>query len=101
MSNFVPKYLGLSHIDISKVSERTHNARMLCADPKTDDTIAVNIHRKSGGYSLQRWSYFVHKGRQLLRKCCMRQTTGYILTGLGPFLDDGKNSDEKKTLNTC
>ena len=32
-----------------------------------------------------------------LKILCLWQITGYILTGLGPFLADGKNSDAKNT----
>ena len=43
MSNFVPKYLGLSHIERSKVCEdhTTDFARVLLADSKTDVATAV------------------------------------------------------------
>ena len=43
MSNFVPKYIGLSHIERSKVCEDhiTDFARVLFADSKTDVAIAV------------------------------------------------------------
>ena len=73
VSNFVPKYLGLSHIERSKVCKyhTTDFARVLFADSKMDVAIAAAdgtyiYIEKSGDYSVQRWSYSVHKGRPLL-----------------------------------
>ena len=45
---------------------------MLCADPKTDNAIAVAdgtyIYIEiSGRYSLQRWSFSVHQGRHSVK----------------------------------
>ena len=93
MSNFVPKYLYLSHLERSKVCEdhTTDFARVLFADSKTDVSIAVAdgtyiYIEKSGDYIFQRRSYSVHKGRQLLVA-----TDSYILTVHGLNLADGKN----------
>lgn len=104
MSNFVPKYLGLPHIDRNKVIEdhTTDFARVLFADSQRDVAIAVAdgtyvYIEKSGDYSFQRRSYSVHKGRPLLKPMMLVATDGYILTVLGPYLADGKNSDAKIT----
>lgn len=104
MSNFVPKYLGLSHIERSKVIQdhTTEFARVLFAESQTDVAIAVAdgtyiYIEKSGDYSFQRRSYSVHKGRPLVKPMMLVATDGYILTVLGPYLADGKNSDAKIT----
>lgn len=52
---------------------------------------------KSGNYSFQRRSYSVHKGKPLLKPMMLVATDGYILTVLGPYLADEKNSDAKIT----
>ena len=103
-SNFVPKYLGLSHIERNKVIEdhTTEFARVLFAESQRDVAIAVAdgtyvYIEKSGDYSFQRRSYSVHKGRPLLKHMMLVATDGYILTVLGPYLADGKNSDAKIT----
>ena len=107
MSNSVPKYLGLSQIERTNVCEdhTTNFARVCFADSKTDIAIAVAdgtyiYIEKSGDYSFQRQSYFVHKGRPLLKPMMLVATDGYILTILGPYLANGKNSDAK-SLKTC
>ena len=45
MSNFVPKYLSLSHIERSKVCEdhTTCFARVLFADSKTDVALSIVV----------------------------------------------------------
>ena len=55
---------------------------------------------KSGNYSFQRRSYSVHKRKPLLKPMILVATDGYILTVLGPYLADGKNSDAKITEHT-
>ena len=104
MSHFVPKHLGLSHIERSKVNadHTTEFARVLFADSQTDVAIAVAdgtyiYIEKSGDYAFQRRSYSVHKGRPLVKPMMLVATDGYILTVLGPYLADGKNSDAKIT----
>ena len=104
MANFVPQYLGLSHIERHTVNKdhTTEFARVLFAESKEDVTIAVAdgtyiYIEKSGDYSFQRRSYSVHKGRPLVKPMMLVATDGYILTVLGPYLADGKNSDAKIT----
>ena len=104
MSNFVPKYLGLPHIERNKVIEdhTTEFARVLFADSQKDVAIAVADDtyvyiEKRGDYSFQRRSYSFHKDRPLLKPMMLVATDGYILTVLGPYLADGKNSDAKIT----
>ena len=84
----------------SKVCEdhTTDFARVLFADSKTDVAIAVAdgtyiYIEKSGDYSFQRRSYSVHKVRPLVKPMMLVATDGYILTVLGPYSADGKNSD--------
>ena len=101
MSHFVPKHIGLSHIERSKVTadHTTEFAKVLIADSQTDVAIAVadctyDIYiEKSGDCAFQRRSYSVHKGRPLIKPIMLVATDGYILTVLGPYLTDGKNSD--------
>ena len=104
MSHFVPKHIGLSHIERSKVTadHTTEFAKVLFADSQTDVAIAVAdgtyiYIEKSGDYAFQRRSYSVHKGRPLIKPMMLVATDGYILTVLGPYLADGKNSDAKIT----
>ena len=106
MSNYVPKYLGLSQIERTRVCEdhNTNFTRVFFADSKTDIAIAVADDtyiyiEKSGDYSFQRRSYSVHKGRPLVKPMMLAGTDGYILTILGPYLANGKNSDAKTTVN--
>ena len=73
MSNFVPKYLDLSHIERTKVCEdhTTYFARVLFADSKTDVAIAVAdgtyiYIEKSGDYSFQRITLHILQGCYLL-----------------------------------
>ena len=106
MSNFVPKYLGLSHIERSKVCEdhTTDFAMVLLADSKTDVATAVAdgtyIFRKSGDYSFQRRSYSVQKGRPLVKPMMLVATDGSFLL----FLDLTwlmVRIQTPKSLNTC
>ena len=104
MSHFVPKYVGLSHIERSKVNavNTIEFARVLFSVSKSDIAIAVAdgtyiytekvviIHFKGESYS-------VHKGRPLVKPMVLVVTDGYILTVLGPYLADGKNLDAKIT----
>lgn len=104
MTSFVPKYLGLSHIDRDQII-RDHTstfAKVLFADSKSDVAIAVAdgtyiYIEKSSNYAFQRRSYSIHKGQPLLKPMMLVATDGYILTVLGPYLADGKNSDAKIT----
>ena len=104
MSHFVPKHLGLSHKERSKVNadHTTEFARVLFADSQKDVAIAIAdgtyiYIEKSGDYAFQRRSYSVHKGRPLVKPMMLVATDGYILTVLGLYLADGKNSDAKIT----
>lgn len=104
MTSFVPNHLGLSHIDRNKVinDHTTTFARVLFGDSKSDVAIAVAdgtyiYIEKSANYSFQRRSYSVHKGKPLLKPMMLVASDGYILTVLGPYLADGKNSDAKIT----
>ncbi|MCG7879800.1 MAG: transposase family protein, partial [Candidatus Thiodiazotropha endolucinida] len=104
MTSFVPKHLGLSHIDRTDVinNHTTAFANVLFGDSKSDVAIAVAdgtyiYIEKSGNYSFQRRSYSVHKGQPLLKPMMLVASDGYILTVLGPYLADGKNSDAKIT----
>ena len=77
-------------------------AKVLFADSQTDVAIAVAdgtyIYIEiNGDYSFQRRSYSVHKGRPLVKLMMLVATDGYILTVLGPYLADGKNSDASIT----
>ena len=70
MSHFVPKHIGLSHIERSKVTadHTTEFAKVLFADSQTDVAIVVAdgtyiYIEKSGDNAFQRRSYSVHKGR--------------------------------------
>ena len=90
---FVPKYLGLPHIERNKVIEdhTTEFARVVFADSQKDVAIAVAdgtyvYIEKSGDYSFQRRLYSVNKGRPLLKPMMLVATDGYILTVLGPYL---------------
>ena len=102
MTSFVPKHLGLAHINRNEViSNHTATfANVLFGDSKSDVAIAVAdgtyiYIEKSRNYSFQRRSYSVHKGKPLLKPMMLVATDGYILTVLGPYLADGKNSDGK------
>ena len=58
-SNFVPKYLGLPHIERNKVIEdhTTEFARVLFAESQRDVAVADGTYvyiEKSGDYSFQR-----------------------------------------------
>ena len=104
MATFVPKYLGLSHIDRDNLinNHTTTFAKVLFGDSRSDIAIAVAdgtyiYIEKSGNYSFQRRSYSVHKGQPLLKPMMLVATDGYILTVIGPYLADGKNSDAKIT----
>ena len=104
MTSFVPKHLGLSHIDRTEVinNHTSTFANVLFRDSNSDVAIAVAdgtyiYIEKSGNYSFQRRSYSVHKGQPLLKPMMLVATDGYILTVMGPYLADGKNTDAKIT----
>ena len=104
MTSFVPKHLCLAHINRNEVisNHTTTFANVLFGDSKSDVAIAVAdgtyiYIEKSGNYSFQRRFYSVHKGKPFLKPMMLVATDGYILTALGPYLVDGKNSDAKIT----
>ena len=94
MTKFVPKHLGLAHINRNEVINTTGFANVLFRNSKSD--VAINVYiEKSGNYSFQRRSYSVHKGKLLLKPMMLVANGGYILTVLGPYLADGEISDAK------
>jgi len=48
---------------------------------------------KSSNYSFQRRTYYLHKGRPLVKPMMMVSTTGYISEVFGLYFADGKNND--------
>lgn len=100
MSSFVPQNLGFSHISREEViNQHTRPlARELFSDITENPAILVldgtYIYvQKSGNFSFSRRSYSMHKHRPLVKPMMVVSTTGYIVSVLGPYLADSKNSD--------
>ena len=107
MTSFVPKHLSLTHIIRNELvsNHTTTFADVLVGDSKSDVAIVVADRtyiyiEKSGNYSFHRRSYYVHKGKPLLKPMMLVASDDYILTELGPNLADGKN-EMPKLPNTC
>ena len=103
MITFLPKYLGLPHIDRDDVMNNpTTFAKVLFGDSRSDIAIAVAdgtyiYIEKSGNFSFQRIPYSGHKDQPLLKPMMLVPSDGYILIVMEPYLADGKNLDAKIT----
>lgn len=100
-NKFVPNHLGFKHITRDAViSEHTRPLAKELFSPTFNQAILVldgtYIYvQKSSQFSFQRRSYSMHKQRHLLKPMMIVTTTGYIVSAIGPYLADGKNSDAK------
>ena len=100
MSSFVPSNLGFAHISRDTVVEdhTRHLAKDLFSTVTESPAILVldgtYIYiQKSANFTFQRRSYSLHKHRALVKPMIVVTTSGYIVTVLGPYLADVKNSD--------
>lgn len=102
MEDFVPKHLGFSHIsreDVINHHTRPLAKELLCS--MSDNPVILVLDgtyvylQKSGNFSFSRRSYSTHKHRPLVKPMMIVSTSGYIISVLGPYLADSKNSDAK------
>lgn len=100
-SRFVPEFLGFPHIEREEVIE-SHTrplAKELFTRTMTENPAILVLDgtyiyvQKSGNFSFSRRSYSLHKHRPLVKLMLVVTTTGYIVSVLGPYLADSKNSD--------
>ena len=73
-------------------------AKLIFGEGKNDVAICVAdgtyiYIEKRSNYSFQRRSFSVHKGRPLVKPVVLVASDGYIISVLGPYLADGRNSD--------
>ena len=100
-AKFVPDYLGFPHISRDEVIEHHTRplARELFAKTMTENPAILVLDgtyiyvQKSKNFSFSRRSYSLHKHRPLVKLMLVVTTTGYIVSMLGPYLADSKNSD--------
>ncbi|CAF3854928.1 unnamed protein product [Rotaria sp. Silwood1] len=104
--HFVSKYLGFHHITREQVlKEHTRPlAQQLLADNDANKAIIILdgtyvYIQKSSNNLLQRRTYSLHKGKQLVKPMMIVSTDGYIISAMGPYLSDGKNNDAEITKN--
>jgi hypothetical protein len=98
---FVPEFLGFPHISREDVIERCTRplAKELFSKNLTENPAILVLDgtyiyvQKSGNFSFSRRSYSLHKHRPLVKLMLVVTTTGYIVSVLGPYLADTKNSD--------
>jgi hypothetical protein len=97
-NNFVPYYLGFSHISRDEVLE--NHTRPLAKTLFGSGTEALLVLdgtyiyiQKSGNFQFQRRTYSMHKGRPLVKPMVVVTTTGYFIAILGPYMADTKNND--------
>lgn len=101
MLRFVPENIGLGAITREGYIQRhvTDFANTLYNPDVEDRQIIVYIDgtysyiEKSTNYRALRWSYFVHKGRHLVKPALMVAPDGYILDIHGPYFSDYQNND--------
>lgn len=98
----MPKHLGFSHIsreDVINHHTRPLAKELLCS--MSDNPVILVLDgtyiylQKSGNFSFSRRSYSTHKHRPLVKPMMIVSTSGYIISVLGPYLADSKNSDAK------
>ena len=100
-AKFVPDYLGFPHISRDEVIEHHTRplARELFAKTMTENPAILVLDgtyiyvQKSKNFSFSKRSYSLHKHRPLVKLMLVVTTTGYIVSMLGPYLADSKNSD--------
>jgi hypothetical protein len=100
MADFVPHNLGFSHIsreDVIQHHTRPLAKELLCSMIDNPAILVLDgtyvYLQKSGNFSFSRRSYSTHKHRPLVKPMIVVSTTGYIISVLGPYLVDSKNSD--------
>ncbi|XP_052693754.1 uncharacterized protein LOC128172028 [Crassostrea angulata] len=99
-SRFVPEFLGFPHIEREVIESHTRPlAKELFTRTMTENPAILVLDgtyiyvQKSGNFSFSRRSYSLHKHRPLVKLMLVVTTTGYIVSVLGPYLADSKNSD--------
>ena len=97
---FVPNNLGFHHISRQTLIENHTRplAQRLFGNLEKPSAILVldgtYIYiEKSNNFLFQRRSYSLHKGRPLVKPMGITSTSGYIVSILGPYFADSKNSD--------
>ena len=101
---FVPYNLGFNHVSREKVITQYTRplAKMILANNSNDGVILVLdgtyvYVQKSGNNRLQRQLYCIYKGRPLVKMMMIVTTKGYIISALGPYYSDSKNTDSMMT----
>lgn len=102
MSNFVPHHLGFPHItreDVKENHTRLLAKELLCTVAENPVILVLDgtyiYLQKNGNFTFSRRSYSTHKHRPLVKPMIVVTTSGYIVSVLGPYLADSKNSDAK------
>ncbi|XP_062618934.1 uncharacterized protein LOC134280537 [Saccostrea cucullata] len=102
MLNFVPHHLGFSHItreDVKENHTRPLAKELLCTVTENPVILVLDgtyiYLQKSGNFTFSRRSFSTHKHRPLIKPMIVVTTSGYVVSVLGPYLADSKNSDAK------
>ncbi|XP_052280296.1 uncharacterized protein LOC127877986 isoform X5 [Dreissena polymorpha] len=100
MKSFVPKNMGFKHVsreEIKTTHTRPLAQELFAASDQNKSIIVLDgtyiYIQKSSNFSFARRSYSMHKHRPLVKPMIVVSTTGYIISILGPYLADSKNSD--------
>ncbi|XP_052274420.1 uncharacterized protein LOC127874239 isoform X3 [Dreissena polymorpha] len=100
LKSFVPKNMGFKHVsreEIKTTHTRPLAQELFAASDQNKSIIVLDgtyiYIQKSSNFSFARRSYSMHKHRPLVKPMIVVSTTGYIISILGPYLADSKNSD--------
>ena len=103
---FVPKYLGFHRITREQVLKQHTRplAQQLLANDNPNKAIIILdgtyvYMQKSANNLLQRRTYSLHKDKSLVKPMMIVSTDGYIISVIGPYFADSKNSDAEITKN--
>lgn len=99
MTFLVPRFFGVNHILRDEVIGK-HTRRITKTFFANSQDIAILVAnetyiyiQKSSNYSFQRKTFFMHKGRSLVKPMVLVTITGYILDVLDPYFANGKYND--------